>query len=175
MVDSGRWLEGKGQGQVSALADSRQSLMVGARVLASQSTGFDEGGSSDNEPQKAASVCISDAQGQREPLSRDAGLDGREKVGTTVCPSPRCKPQPGQGPGRQRASWQADKPCQTPIHFPDLPGSRGSGSTPAGTPPSGAHVSRSSQLPGPFPQRQWTSHRGRGMLTVGLTHGEAQD
>lgn len=109
MVDSGRWLEGKGQGQVSALADSRQSLMVGARVLASQSTGFDEGGSSDNEPQKAASVCISDAQGQREPLSRDAGLDGREKVGTTVCPSPRCKPQPDVGkdqagsgpPGRQ--------------------------------------------------------------------------
>lgn len=43
--------------------------MVGAWVLAGQSTGYNEGGSSDNEPQMAASVCISDTQGQMEPIT----------------------------------------------------------------------------------------------------------
>lgn len=72
--------QGAGTALVSALGDSGQSLLGGAWVLAGQSTGYDEGGSSDNGPQVAASVCISDAQGRMEPLTRRrrAGREGED-------------------------------------------------------------------------------------------------
>lgn len=90
MVDSGlvAGRQGASIALVSALRDSGQSLIVGAWVLAGQSTGYNEGGSSDNEPQ-GQPLCVSVTHKDRwSPSPGDAGLDRREKMGATVCPSP---------------------------------------------------------------------------------------
>lgn len=88
----------------------------------------------------AASVCISDTQGQMEPLTGRcrAGQEGGDGSYLLPCSPSLAQARHGHRRGRQWAGWQADRPYQTPSHFPDLPGSPGNGSTPAGSPPSRA-------------------------------------
>lgn len=57
-----------------------------------------EGGSSENQFQSPASVCVRDTQGQREPLTqRHAGLGGKERMGDSLLPSLPRKPKPDVG------------------------------------------------------------------------------
>lgn len=94
-----------------------------------------EGGTSENQPQSTASVCVRVTQEQREPLTlRCTGLDKKVKMGTPFIPLPhKPKPDGGEHCGR-RLAWQADRPAKLPVTSQKFQAS--GGSTPAGTPTS---------------------------------------